>query len=263
MKTCRNKRLSGTFCFQALLCLSFLETFYFSAAAHAKSSDPGNFSALHESYLLSMQIHELEYRLANYGAQILYVEDDKKISNNEKLEILFDALALIQQKNHEEHLLAQQTSIHSFVHGARREEYLIACEGMGGGIGGLRGPALPCFGGPALSPLENIPDRPLKTGSILPSGVTGTVGSAAIIGAGILATDHVSDAYHISQIDNLIHKALDIKQDSSISDEEKKEKVNILISDAIDHNSKISRRRKSNEKAIRNLDVEKLRSSRF
>ena len=262
MKTCRNKRLSGTFCFQAALYLSFLGAFCFSAAVHAKSSDPGRLSALHESYLLSMQAHDLEYILASYGPQIFYAED-KKLGEEEKLEILFDTLALLQQKNHEEHPLAHKNSTRSFVHEGQ-EEYLIACEGMnGGGIGGIRGPALPCFGGPGLSPLENISETPLKTGSILPSGVVGTVGSAAIIGAGILATDHISDAYHIGQIDNLIHKALDIKQDGSLSDETKDKRINDLISDAINHNSKISRRRRSNENAIRNLDADNLRSSRF
>ena len=77
------------------------------------------------------------------------------------------------------------------------------------------------------------------------------------------ASDHISDAYHIKQIDNLIHKALDIKQDSSISDEEKKEKVNILISDALHHNDKITRSTKSHKDAILNLDAENSRSSRF
>ena len=260
MKTCRNKPLSGTFCFQALLCLSFLETFYFSAAAHAKSSDPGNFSALHESYLLSMQIHELEYRLANYGAQILYAEDDKKISDKEKLELLLDALALIQQISSEEHLLAKQAPTKSFVHKAQREEYLIACEGMGGGIGGLRGPALPCFGGPALSPLENIPDRPLKTGSILPSGVTGTVGSAAIIGAGAVAVDYAADTYHISQIEKLVQKALHVQQGHSLSASAKEKKTDSLIDRALDHNSKITTRVKSSSRAIKRLDIDNLRA---
>ena len=77
------------------------------------------------------------------------------------------------------------------------------------------------------------------------------------------ASDHVSDAYHINQIDSLIHKALDIKQDSSISDEEKKEKITILISDALHHNDKITRRTKSHKDAILNLDAENSRSGRF
>ena len=148
------------FVFMRALRLSFLGAFCFSAVAHAKSSDTGGFSALHESYPLSMQVHDVEYILASYGAQILYAEDDKKISDKEKLEILLDALALIEQTSYEEHLLAKQASTKSFIHEVQKEAYLIACEGMGGGMGRLgsvRGPALPCFGG--LSFDSGIPER--------------------------------------------------------------------------------------------------------
>ena len=77
------------------------------------------------------------------------------------------------------------------------------------------------------------------------------------------ASDHVSDAYHIGQIDSLIHKALDIKQDSSISDENKRKRVDALIEEALHHNNKIVIRIKSNKRSIQNLEAGHLRSSRF
>lgn len=304
MKKCRNTCLSRTCCFQAALCLSFLGALCLSAVAHAKSFDSERLFDLHESYFLSMKIHELEYRLASYGAQIIYAKDDKKISNKEKLEILFDALALIQQKNHEEHLFAQQTSIRSFVHEGE-EEYLIACEDMGGGVGGLgiRGPALPCFGGPGLEPstpawdrtpdskdfehglngvkksrIDMIPRDPSSsegnssvTTAIgaaalhiagknpIVSGIMVAVGSTFIIAVGDWATDHVSDSYHIANVEYFVKAAVKVSQNKNLSSRDKRETIRELQGLAHEHNKKIKRRTKSSSEAIENLNVHGLR----
>ena len=77
------------------------------------------------------------------------------------------------------------------------------------------------------------------------------------------ASDHVSDAYHIGQIDSLVQKALNIKQDSSISDEKKRKEINTLIEEALHHNNRIVIRIKSNKRSIQDLELDYLRSSRF
>lgn len=71
--------------------------------------------------------------------------------------------------------------------------------------------------------------------------------------------DHINDAYRIAQVEKIVQRAIETRRDDALSDDEKNRKIDALIDQAIDHNSKMERRIKSNENAIRSLDLDYLR----
>ena len=80
--------------------------------------------------------------------------------------------------------------------------------------------------------------------------------ASALVSSGM---SYVSDSYHISQIERQVGKALDIKNNTQISSEEKSSQIAAAQKHAHSYNERIVLRAKRSSEAIDQLDEQALR----